>query len=54
MLLHIWPKTSNLYVLEYHGYQVTQHEGDGEFHRVHNNGQEILEFVCVFDGQREH
>jgi mannose-6-phosphate isomerase-like protein (cupin superfamily) len=27
---------------------------DGEFHRVHNSGQEILEFVCVFDGQREH
>ena len=27
---------------------------DGEFHRVHNNGQEILECVCVFDGKREH
>ena len=27
---------------------------DGEFHRVHNSGQEILEFVCVFDGKREH
>ena len=27
---------------------------DGEFHRVHNNGTEILEFVCVFDGKRSH
>ena len=27
---------------------------DGEFHRVHNNGQEILEFVCVCDGKRDH
>jgi mannose-6-phosphate isomerase-like protein (cupin superfamily) len=27
---------------------------DGEFHRVHNNGTEILEFVCVFDGKRLH
>ena len=27
---------------------------DGEFHRVRNSGQEILEFVCVFDGKREH
>ena len=27
---------------------------DGEFHRVHNNGQKILEFVCVFDGKRDH
>ena len=27
---------------------------DGEFHRVHNSGQEILEVVCVFDGKREH
>ena len=27
---------------------------DGEFHRVHNSGQEILEFICVFDGKREH
>ena len=27
---------------------------DGEFHRVHNNGSSILEFVCVFDGKRSH
>ena len=27
---------------------------DGEFHRVHNDGKEILEFVCVFDGKRSH
>ena len=27
---------------------------DGEFHRVHNNGTKILEFVCVFDGKRSH
>ena len=27
---------------------------DGEFHRVHNSSQDILEFVCVFDGKREH
>ena len=27
---------------------------DGEFHLVHYSGQEIVEFVCVFDGKREH
>ena len=27
---------------------------DGKFHRVHNNGKEILEFICVFDGKRSH
>jgi len=27
---------------------------DGDFHRVHNTCDEILEFVCVFDGVRSH
>jgi len=27
---------------------------DGDFHRVHNTSNEILEFVCVFDGARSH
>tara|TARA_B100000809_G_C14972892_1_gene471586 strand:- start:463 stop:771 length:309 start_codon:yes stop_codon:yes gene_type:complete len=27
---------------------------DGDFHRVHNNSKEKLEFVCVFDGVRSH
>lgn len=27
---------------------------DGEFHRVHNNYDEDLYFVCVFDGKRNH
>lgn len=27
---------------------------DGAFHRVHNNSDEDLYFVCVFDGKRNH
>jgi len=27
---------------------------DGVFHRVHNNTNEPLYFVCVFDGKRNH
>jgi mannose-6-phosphate isomerase-like protein (cupin superfamily) len=27
---------------------------DGVFHRVHNNTNENLYFVCVFDGKRNH
>ena len=27
---------------------------DGDFHRVYNTSDELLEFVCVFDGKRAH
>ena len=27
---------------------------DGVFHRVHNNTDQSLYFVCVFDGKRSH
>ena len=27
---------------------------DGDFHRVHNTSNKLLEFVCVFDGVRSH
>ena len=27
---------------------------DGDFHRVHNTSETMLEFVCVFDGARSH
>ena len=27
---------------------------DGDFHRVHNTSQELLEFICIFDGVRSH
>ena len=27
---------------------------DGNFHRVHNTSDSLLEFVCVFDGVRSH
>ena len=27
---------------------------DGEFHKVYNTGDEVLYFVCVFDGGRNH
>ena len=27
---------------------------DGDFHRVHNTSDQMLEFVCVFDGVRSH
>ena len=27
---------------------------DGDFHRVHNTSDSMLEFVCVFDGVRSH
>ena len=27
---------------------------DGDFHRVHNTSDQLLEFVCVFDGVRSH
>ena len=27
---------------------------DGYFHRVHNNFDDFLEFVCVFVGKRKH
>ena len=27
---------------------------DGCFHRVHNNFDDFLEFVCVFVGKRKH
>tara|TARA_Y100001949_G_C15786436_1_gene243000 strand:+ start:177 stop:497 length:321 start_codon:yes stop_codon:yes gene_type:complete len=27
---------------------------DGDFHRVHNTSQELLEFICIFDGVRSY
>ena len=27
---------------------------DGVFHKVYNHGHEILEFMCIFNGRREH
>jgi len=27
---------------------------DNVFHKVHNTGDFMLEFICVFDGRREH
>ena len=27
---------------------------DNVFHKVHNNTDFMLEFICVFDGRREH
>ena len=27
---------------------------DGDFHRVYNTSDDLLEFVCVFDGVRSH
>jgi mannose-6-phosphate isomerase-like protein (cupin superfamily) len=27
---------------------------DNVFHKVHNTGDYMLEFICVFDGRREH
>ena len=27
---------------------------DGAFHRVYNSGQDVLKFMCVFDGRRDH
>jgi len=27
---------------------------DGVFHKVYNHGRETLEFICVFNGRREH
>ena len=27
---------------------------DGVFHKVYNHGHEMLEFICVFNGQRGH
>ena len=27
---------------------------DGAFHRVYNSGHDVLEFMCVFDGRRDH
>lgn len=27
---------------------------DGDFHRVYNTKEDLLEFVCVFDGVRSH
>ena len=27
---------------------------DNVFHKVHNNGDYGLEFICVFDGRRDH
>jgi len=27
---------------------------DGDFHRVFNTSDNLLEFVCVFDGERSH
>ena len=27
---------------------------DGDFHRVHNTSNKLLEFVCIFDGVRSH
>ena len=27
---------------------------DNVFHKVHNTGDFILEFICVFDGKRNH
>ena len=27
---------------------------DGVFHKVYNHGHETLEFMCIFDGRREH
>ena len=27
---------------------------DGDFHKVHNTSDSVLEFVCVFDGVRSH
>lgn len=27
---------------------------DGAFHKVKNNGPDILYFICVFDGKRNH
>ena len=27
---------------------------DGAFHRVYNSGHDILKFMCVFDGRRDH
>ena len=27
---------------------------DGVFHKVYNHGHEVLEFMCVFDGRRDH
>ena len=27
---------------------------DGAFHRVYNHGHEVLSFMCIFDGRREH
>jgi hypothetical protein len=40
-----------------HKFQSTRghkHEGQEEIHRVHNNYDEDLYFVCVFDGKRNH
>ena len=27
---------------------------DGAFHRVYNSSHDVLEFMCVFDGRRDH
>ena len=27
---------------------------DGVFHKVYNNGHEVLGFMCIFDGRRDH
>ena len=27
---------------------------DGAFHRVYNSSHDVLEFICVFDGRRDH
>lgn len=27
---------------------------DGDFHKVHNTSNSVLEFICVFDGVRSH
>ena len=27
---------------------------DGVFHKVYNHGHEILKFMCIFNGRREH
>ena len=27
---------------------------DGDFHRVHNTSDQILKFICVFNGKRSH